>query len=98
MLAHVRSSQGYIERSVTGRLFRHHIFKALHREPTTRALSNMTTSIQKNLVKRNERYHSMFKHGDLPIPPAKKYAVGESLHFIKCQGGFRMWESKEHVH
>lgn len=40
----------------------------------------------------------MFKHGDLPIPPAKKYAVGESLHFVNCQEGARIRGSEEHVY
>ncbi|KAL8775072.1 MAG: hypothetical protein Q9209_000551 [Squamulea sp. 1 TL-2023] len=35
----------------------------------------MATSVQKNLVERNEKYHSVFNKGDLPLPPAKKYAI-----------------------
>ena len=35
------------------------------------------TSVQKNLVEKNAEYSAGFKHGDLPIPPAKKYLVGQ---------------------
>jgi hypothetical protein len=36
----------------------------------------MTTPVQENLVKSNKVYELAFKKGDLPLPPAKKYAVG----------------------
>ncbi|MCJ1424452.1 hypothetical protein MMC29_002340 [Sticta canariensis] len=35
----------------------------------------MATSVQENLVKKNNEYASTFKEGDLALPPAKKYAV-----------------------
>lgn len=35
------------------------------------------TAIQENLVKSNEDYASSFTKGDLALPPAKHYAVGE---------------------
>ncbi|KAI4176013.1 MAG: hypothetical protein LQ343_001295 [Gyalolechia ehrenbergii] len=35
----------------------------------------MATSVQENLVKKNQEYASSFKEGDLALPPAKKYAV-----------------------
>lgn len=35
------------------------------------------TAIQENLVKSNEVYASSFTKGDLALPPAKHYAVGE---------------------
>lgn len=38
----------------------------------------MATSVQKNLVQKNNDYASNFKEGDLALPPAKKYAVGQS--------------------
>lgn len=38
----------------------------------------MATQIQANLQKKNAEYASNFKEGHLALPPAKKYAVGES--------------------
>lgn len=38
----------------------------------------MATSVQQNLVQKNQEYASNFKEGDLALPPAKKYAVGQS--------------------
>lgn len=38
----------------------------------------MATSVQKNLVDQNQKYQSGFTQGHLPLPPAKKYAVGKS--------------------
>ncbi|ERF69548.1 hypothetical protein EPUS_01878 [Endocarpon pusillum Z07020] len=35
----------------------------------------MSSQVQENLVSSNEKYASNFKHGDLPLPPAKKYLV-----------------------
>jgi len=35
----------------------------------------MSTSIQQNLVEKNERYAAGFKDSGLALPPAKKYAV-----------------------
>ena len=37
----------------------------------------MASTIQQNLVEKNEKYHTSFKDGDLALPPAKKYAVGK---------------------
>lgn len=37
----------------------------------------MATDNQKNLVSKNEEYASSFTKGDLALPPAKKYLVGE---------------------
>ena len=37
----------------------------------------MATQIQQNLEQKNAEYASNFKQGDLALPPAKKYAVGE---------------------
>lgn len=37
----------------------------------------MTSSVQENLVKKNNEYASTFKEGDLALPPAKKYTVGQ---------------------
>ena len=42
----------------------------------------MATSIQKNLIGKNEEYATNFKDGDLALPPAKKYAVGQSRHIL----------------
>lgn len=39
----------------------------------------MATPVQVNLVQKNEEYASNFNEGDLPLPPAKKYAVGKSF-------------------
>ena len=38
----------------------------------------MATSVQENLVKKNSEYAYTFKEGHLALPPAKKYAVGQS--------------------
>lgn len=38
----------------------------------------MATQIQANLKKKNAEYASNFQEGHLALPPAKKYAVGES--------------------
>ncbi|KAL8712218.1 MAG: hypothetical protein Q9225_006974 [Loekoesia sp. 1 TL-2023] len=35
----------------------------------------MATPVQENLVSKNREYASSFDKGDLPLPPAKKYAV-----------------------
>ncbi|KAJ4422258.1 hypothetical protein N0V82_003119 [Gnomoniopsis sp. IMI 355080] len=35
----------------------------------------MATPTVQNLKEKNEAYASNFKHGDLPLPPAKKYLV-----------------------
>ncbi|KAL8806086.1 MAG: hypothetical protein Q9223_002376 [Gallowayella weberi] len=35
----------------------------------------MATSIQKNLIEKNEQYRASFKNGKLSLPPAKQYAV-----------------------
>ncbi|KAF7509235.1 hypothetical protein GJ744_008295 [Endocarpon pusillum] len=35
----------------------------------------MSSQVQENLVSSNEKYASDFKHGALPLPPAKKYLV-----------------------
>jgi hypothetical protein len=40
------------------------------------------TPIQKNLVEKNAAYASTFTQGDLALPPAKKYAVGESASML----------------
>lgn len=37
----------------------------------------MATPIQENLVQKNEVYAANFNDGDLALPPAKKYAVGQ---------------------
>ena len=37
------------------------------------------SAVQKNLVESNEKYVASFKDGDLALPPAKKYVVGQSL-------------------
>lgn len=36
----------------------------------------MATPVQQNLESKNKGYASDFKHKDLTLPPAKKYAVG----------------------
>lgn len=38
----------------------------------------MATPVQQNLEAKNKDYASDFKHRDLTLPPAKKYAVGMS--------------------
>lgn len=38
----------------------------------------MASTIQKNLIEKNEQYASNFTEGHLALPPAKKYAVGRS--------------------
>lgn len=38
----------------------------------------MATPIQANLQKKNAEYALKFMQGHLALPPAKKYAVGES--------------------
>lgn len=35
----------------------------------------MATPITQNLKEKNEAYASNFTHGDLPLPPAKKYLI-----------------------
>lgn len=35
----------------------------------------MATSNIQNLKEKNDAYATNFKHGDLPLPPAKKYLV-----------------------
>ena len=40
----------------------------------------MATSIQQNLVEKNNQYHAQFKEGHLALPPAKKYAVGKDTY------------------
>lgn len=37
----------------------------------------MATPIQRNLVNKNQEYAAHFRYGDLALPPAKRYAVGE---------------------
>lgn len=37
----------------------------------------MATQLQKDLIASNEKYASTFDKGDLPLPPAKKCAVGK---------------------
>jgi hypothetical protein len=45
----------------------------------------MATPVQKNLIASSEEYASSFKHGDLALPPAKKYLVGMRPFFsAKC--------------
>jgi carbonic anhydrase len=39
----------------------------------------MATDNLKNLVSSNEKYASTFDKGDLALPPAKKYLVGEDI-------------------
>lgn len=46
---------------------------------TRKINSNMATQNQKNLVEKNKEYAAGFTQGDLALPPAKKYAVGQSL-------------------
>ena len=36
----------------------------------------MATPVIKNLVEKNEAYASSFDKGNLPLPPARNYAVG----------------------
>jgi hypothetical protein len=38
----------------------------------------MATPVQQNLESKNKEYASDFKHKDLTLPPAKKYAIGMS--------------------
>lgn len=37
----------------------------------------MATPVQENLVQQNKVYAANFHDGDLALPPAKKYAVGQ---------------------
>ena len=37
----------------------------------------MATAVQKNLVEKNQEYASGFTKGDLPLPPAKNFLVGQ---------------------
>ncbi|MCJ1278455.1 hypothetical protein MMC21_006272 [Puttea exsequens] len=37
----------------------------------------MATQVQQNLEKKNTEYASSFKDGDLALPPAKKYTIGQ---------------------
>lgn len=39
--------------------------------------SLMATAVQKNLIDKNTEYAAAFTEGDLALPPAKSYAVGE---------------------
>jgi carbonic anhydrase len=39
----------------------------------------MATDNVRNLVSSNEKYASSFDKGDLALPPAKKYLVGEYI-------------------
>ena len=39
----------------------------------------MTTPVQENLVRENEKYAAEFDKGHLPLPPARHYTVGQSL-------------------
>ena len=41
-----------------------------------RQYTEMATSVQENLVQKNDDYASKFSDGNLAIPPAKQYAVG----------------------
>ncbi|KAL9026938.1 MAG: hypothetical protein Q9196_004469 [Gyalolechia fulgens] len=52
----------------------------------------MATSVQENLVKKNQEYASSFQEGDLSLPPAKKYTVAFGIalgdaHIIRNAGG-----------
>lgn len=49
----------------------------------------MATPVQQNLEAKNKEYAADFKHKDLTLPPAKKYAVGMSrcpflVHCCRC--------------
>jgi carbonic anhydrase len=38
----------------------------------------MATPVQQHLIAKNKSYAANFRQGNLALPPAKKYAVGES--------------------
>jgi hypothetical protein len=44
---------------------------------------DMATQVQKNLQDKNAEYASGFTHGDLALPPAKKYLLRK---FALCSG------------
>lgn len=46
----------------------------------------MATAVQQNLVDKNAEYASGFQEGDLALPPAKNYAVGECSSAAQMKG------------
>lgn len=42
----------------------------------------MATPVQENLIEKNREYVAKFTEGDLALPPAKKYLVGQCLKIL----------------
>lgn len=47
----------------------------------------MATSIQENLIQKNQGYAANFKDGSLALPPAKKYTVGQCSEDLESSKG-----------